>query len=316
MNISNKIKTIDKILPEMDKMLGHCELCVRKCGVDRKNGERGFCAAGAQPVVYSYSSHHGEEPAISGSKGSGTIFFSHCTMKCVYCQNWQFSQSDEGREVSSDELADIMLELQKKGCHNINLVNPTHFVPTIVKALKRGYDQGLDIPIVYNTGGYDSFRIIKSLEGIVDIYLPDMRYSMDMDAQKYSEAYDYVENNRAIIKEMHRQVGDLSLTSLGIAKKGLIIRLLTLPEGISGTIETLRWIRNDMGKNVYLSVMSQYYPAYKSRSYDKLSRRIKKDEYDKVLREIEILGMDKGWIQPFDSEFDARFQGESFESNV
>ena len=204
--------------------LKKCDICPRRCKVDRAGGHRGYCRAPRNPVVYSYLAHRGEEPPISGTRGSGTIFFSGCNMKCVYCQNYSFSQLDQGNEVSIEKLAEIMLGLQKTGCHNINLVSPTHFVPQIVLALEIAFDKGLDIPIVYNTGGYEKLETIKALSGVVDIYMPDMRYSADAMAKKYSDAPDYLEHNRPAIKEMFSQVGDLMVGDDGIAKRGLIIR--------------------------------------------------------------------------------------------
>lgn len=266
-------------------------------------------------MVYSYDAHHGEEPPLSGSGGSGTIFFSHCCMECVYCQNFQFSQTAAGKKVSSTELAGIMLELQGRGCHNINLVSPTHFVPSIAAALKEAYSGGLRLPIIYNTGGYDSPHIIRALEGIVDIYLPDMRYSDDLMAQKYSKAPGYVENNRIIVKEMLRQTGDLAAED-DVAVKGLIIRLLILPGRISGTETTMRFIASELGKDAWLSVMSQYYPAYKASSSSELSRRLSEPEFSAVLAEMGRLGLHNGWIQPLGAEFDRKFAGDTFLSNV
>jgi len=261
-------------------------------------------------MVYSCAPHHGEEPPLSGWKGSGTIFFSRCNMKCVYCQNYQFSQSDAGRKVTARELAGMMLELQEEGCHNINFVSPTHFTPAIVEALKYAYEDGLKIPLVYNTGGYDTFDVIKALDGIIDIYLPDMRYASDEMAVKYSSAPGYVKNNRNIVKEMYRQVGTLKIKD-DVARKGLIIRLLVLPHGISGTVETLEFISKELGKDVYLSVMSQYYPAYKARDFKEISRRVTGGEYQQVLDKLDQLGMGKGYIQPFEGRFDEKFFGEN-----
>ncbi|MDD5440130.1 MAG: radical SAM protein, partial [Candidatus Omnitrophica bacterium] len=201
--------------------LRKCELCPRRCGVDRTRGERGFCRAGIRPAVYSFGAHHGEEPPLSGSSGSGTVFFTHCTMGCVYCQNFAFSQNSEQGEMSEDELAGIMLGLQKQGCHNINLVSPTQYAPQIAQAVRQGRAKGLTIPIVYNTGGYDMPETVALLEGIVDIYMPDMRYSDDAMALRYSNVSGYVDHNRRSVRAMHRQAGDLVLDGHGIAKKGL-----------------------------------------------------------------------------------------------
>lgn len=295
--------------------MAKCTLCVRSCQVNRTKGERGYCGAGNRLVVYSYAPHYGEEPPVSGKKGSGTIFFSHCPMGCVYCQNYQFSQKNNGKTISIKRLAEIMLELERMGCHNINLVTPTHFMPQILEGLYIAYSGGLDIPIVYNSGGYDSLHVIKLLEGIVDIYLPDMKYSSNDMAVKYSSSPDYVENNRIIVKEMFRQVGNLELVN-DIAKKGIIIRLLMLPNKISGTEDTLEFIAENLGKNVYLSVMSQYYPANKALLYKELARHISSKEHNSVTKKIEGLGLKNGWVQPFNEEFDPNLQGENFESNL
>lgn len=315
MDVKTKLKKIDLILEGLLKSLEACDLCPRNCGVNRLKGEEGFCLSGADPVVFSASAHHGEEPPLSGKKGSGTIFFSRCNMRCVYCQNYTFSQASSGRCVSRGELEDIMLGLQEEGCHNINLVSPTHFTPKILEALKGAYEKGLEVPIVYNTGGYDSFSVIRSLEGIVDVYLPDMRYSRDAEAVKYSQAPGYVENNRRIVKEMERQVGKLKVTS-SVATSGLIVRLLVLPGGISGTEETLRFIKKNLGSSVYLSVMSQYYPTYEASSFKELSRGITRREYDSVVEKLDELGFDAGWVQPLQGGFDEKFAGENFLQNL
>jgi putative pyruvate formate lyase activating enzyme len=315
MNIGTKLKIIDNILPGLKKSMERCDLCPRKCGVDRVTGKKGFCRSGADPIVYSYAPHHGEEPPLSGHAGSGTIFFSNCNMGCIYCQNYRFSQTGSGRKMSARDLASVMLELQGMGCHNINLVTPTHFVTPIVEALKYAYSDGLEIPIVYNTGGYDSPGVIRSLEGLIDIYMPDMRYSSDEMAEKYSCAPGYVGNNRALVEEMNRQVGVLQVER-GIASKGLIIRLLILPGGISGTVDTLEFIARSIGKETYLSVMSQYYPAYKAVSFRELDHRINKKDYDAVTCKMRELRLDNGWLQPFGGGFDDSFAGENFTPNL
>ena len=305
-NRSNKIRTaIDLLKNSMEK----CVMCPRRCGVNRAGGKAGYCRAPLNPVIYSYIAHRGEEPALSGTKGSGTIFFTHCNMKCVYCQNYIFSQLDNGEMVSIERLAAIMLEMQKKGCHNINLVSPTHFVPQIIAALGQATERGLAIPIVYNTSGYDSLETIKMLDGIIDVYMPDMRYSDNKNAAAYSDAPDYVEHNRRCLKEMHRQAGDLELNGKGIAIKGLIVRLLVLPGGISGTVESLRFIKEEISKNTYISVMSQYYPTFKSYNFKELSRGITKEEYQNVVDEAHRLELNNGWIQEMPEPADTKFMG-------
>jgi putative pyruvate formate lyase activating enzyme len=315
MDINTKIRAIDAILPALKESMASCDLCPRNCGVNRLKGEKGFCRSGQNAIVHSYAPHHGEEPPLSGYTGSGTIFFANCNMGCLYCQNYQFSQSGLGKEISAEELAAIMLELQDIGCHNINLVTPTHFIYPILEALKRAYSDGLSLPVVYNTGGYDSLQVIKSLNGIVDIYLPDMRYASEEMAEEYSCAPGYVANNRALIKEMNRQVGVLEIKD-DVALRGLIIRLLILPGGISGSLDTLEFIAQRVGKDTYLSVMSQYYPAYKALSHKKLGKRISQEDYSEVTGKMQQLGLDNGWLQPFQGDFDERFAGENFTPNL
>ncbi len=306
---NNKLDLIKKANAILKDALKGCSICPRKCRVDRTGGKTGYCRAPINPVVYSYAPHHGEEPPLSGTKGSGTIFFSHCNMKCAYCQNYYFSQLDKGEDVSVETLAKMMLYLQKVGCHNINLVSPTHFVPQILLALEDAIGQGLDMPIAYNTSGYDLPETIKLLKGIVDIYMPDMRYSDDRMAKRYSDAPDYVEYNTAAIKEMWGQVGDLALDANGIALRGTIIRLLAMPEGISGTEKSLRFIKDNISKSAYLSIMSQYYPTFKAYNYKELSRSILPDEYKNIIDVARELGLNNGWIQEEPSGADPKFLG-------
>jgi len=230
-------------------------------------------------------------------------------MKCVYCQNYYFSQLDKGEEVSIARLAEMMLELQKTGCHNINLVSPTHYVPQILMALETALKNGLTIPIVYNTSGYELPETIRSLKGIVDIYLPDMRYADNAMAKKYSGAPGYVENNRASVVTMRDQVGDLVLDENGIAVRGIIIRLLVLPGTIAGTKDSLSFIRTAMGTDVHLSIMSQYYPTFKAYEYIDISRGILPDEYANVVDAAHLLGLNNGWVQEAPDEFDPKFFG-------
>jgi putative pyruvate formate lyase activating enzyme len=293
--------------------LKKCSICPRRCGVDRTKGKRGYCRAGLKAAAYSYSPHHGEEPPLSGTRGSGTIFFAHCNMRCVYCQNYYFSQLDNGKEVSTERLSAMMLELEGLGCHNINLVSPTHFVPQIVAALAMAFEKGLAIQILYNTGGYDLPETVKMLEGIIDIYMPDMRYADNKMAARYSDAADYVERNRACVKEMHRQVGALSLDKYGVAERGLIIRLLALPEDISGTRRSLAFIADEISKATYLSIMSQYYPTYRAYEFRELSRRVTAGEYANIVDEAKKLGLNNGWVQGMPKELDARFLGTNLE---
>jgi len=282
-----------------DSILSNCTICPHNCRVNRVKGKKGFCRAGYRPVISSAMPHHGEEPPISGNRGSGTIFFSHCNMKCVYCQNYQISQELEGAEYSISGLTEIMLDLQNAGCHNINFVSPTIWIPQIMKALHIAREKGLSIPTVFNTGGYDRPETIKMLDGLMDIYMPDMRYSDNKMAKKYSFVEEYVRYNRLSVKEMYRQVGGLKLTKEGVARKGLLIRLLVLPENIGGIKNTLDFIKSELSTDVYLSIMAQYHPVYKASKYPELNRRITAKEYLDIVRYAEKKGFNYGWTQDF-----------------
>jgi len=290
-------------LPELsrilDEKLNSCDICPHMCNTDRTSGEKGICATGYKPVVSTALPYHGEEPPISGSRGSGTIFFSYCNMKCVYCQNYQISQEREGSEYSIPELTRTMLDLEKSGCHNINLVSPTIWIPQIIKALYHARSKGLSIPTVFNTGGYDNPDIIKMLDGVIDIYMPDMRYSDDEKAKKYSHVRDYTYYNRQSVKEMYRQVGNLELDKDGIAIKGILIRLLVMPENIGGVKKTLDFIKNELSTDVFLSIMAQYQPAYMASRYPELNRTITTKEYIEIVRYAERKGFSYGYTQDY-----------------
>jgi len=305
---AHKSGALDKAINTAHKLLACCEICPRKCKINRLKGEMGFCKTGLQAEVYSYLAHHGEEPPISGTKGSGTIFFSHCNMACVYCQNYEFSQKNEqGRGVSDQELAQIMLKLQGMGCHNINLVSPTHVMPQILQALKIAIKTGLKIPLVYNTSGYELPEIIKLLEGIVDIYLPDMRYAETIMSQKFSNSPDYPNYNQLAIKEMHRQVGLAQINDKGIIEKGVIIRHLVLPANISGTEKIMKFIAQEVSVHTYISLMSQYSPYYKACDYPELKRRLTLQEYEAAQDSMDKYSLHNGWTQ--DSGGLERFAG-------
>jgi putative pyruvate formate lyase activating enzyme len=283
------------------QLLENCRVCPRECGVNRlKNDKLGFCRSGLNPMVSSASPHHGEEPPLSGSKGSGTIFFANCNLRCVYCQNYPISQMGHGAELTPAELACRMLWLQEQGCHNLNLVTPTHFMPQLLKALGLAKERGFHLPIVYNTSGYESVETLELLDGIVDIYLPDMRYADDAVALKYSLAPQYPEINRAAVREMFRQVGNLALDEHGIAKRGLIIRHLVLPGGVSGTEKIMKFLAEEISKDFYISLMSQYFPAYKAHEIKELSRRITAEEYEEACGIMEKYELENGWIQNFE----------------
>jgi putative pyruvate formate lyase activating enzyme len=289
--------SLDKLIAETHQMLESCSICPRKCGVNRLKNEVGFCKTGLKARVYSFLPHFGEEPPISGERGSGTIFFSYCNMRCLYCQNYRFSQLGEGREVEEGELADFMLQLQGLGCHNINLVTPTHVLPQILAALKIAIDKGLKIPLVYNTSGYELAEIIRLLDGIVDIYLPDARYADSSMAEVYSAAKDYPKHNQESVKEMSRQVGIAKLEASGIIKRGLIIRHLVLPGGISGSEKIMRFIAREIGPDTYISLMSQYQACYQAAEMPALKRRISYEEYLAVQEAMAKYGLCNGWTQ-------------------
>jgi putative pyruvate formate lyase activating enzyme len=244
--------------------------------------------------VASYTPHFGEEPPLVGRSGSGTIFFSGCNLSCLFCQNWDISQEDLGREVSPEELARMMLVLQDGGCHNINLVTPTHVVPQILEALVLAREEGLSVPLVYNSGGYDSAEALRLLDGIIDIYMPDAKYGSDGPAQKYSAAPGYTTVMKAALKEMHRQVGDLEMDDEGIALQGLLVRHLVLPAGAAGTEEVVRFISQEISVHTYLNVMAQYHPVYQACRYPELSRAITAREYAQALGLAQRAGLVRG----------------------
>ena len=273
------------------ELLEECRLCPRECKVNRLKDERGACRTGRKAVVSSYGPHFGEEAPLVGFNGSGTIFFTWCNSRCVFCQNYEISQLGEGEPVSPEALAEMMLALQRMGCHNINFVTPTHVVPQILEALIIAAEKGLNVPLVYNTGGYDSVETLKLLEGIFDIYMPDMKYSDPEIAEKYSGLKNYPEINKAAVKEMHRQVGDLLLDESGIATRGLLVRHLVLPNGLAGTEEIVRFIAREISPNTYVNIMDQYRPCYRAYEYPELSRRITAQEYLAAVRAAEEAGL-------------------------
>jgi len=292
-----KEEEFDRRIEKAYKLLSSCKVCPHKCRVNRLKGEQGICRSGEEVIVSSYNAHFGEEPSLVGNFGSGTIFFTNCNLKCVYCQNYPISQLGNGNKVSLSELAKIMLALQKRKCHNINLVTPTHFVPQILKSLKLAVKMGLHIPIVYNTSGYDSVNTLKLLDGVVDIYLPDARYADNEIALKYSSAPGYFEIIKKALKEMHRQVGDLSLNRMGVAHSGLIVRHLVLPGGLSDTRRIMRFIAREISPHTYISLMAQYFPAYQAEQFPLLSRRINREEYREALQAFKEEGLGNGWFQ-------------------
>ena len=283
---------LDERVEELYNILESCELCPRKCGVNRLEGEKGFCKAGKKLMVSSYFPHFGEEDPLVGIHGSGTIFLTHCNLKCIYCQNYEISHLGVGELVSEERVARMMLELQALGCHNINFVTPTHYTPQLVRAIRVAAEKGLKLPIVWNCGGYENVEIVKLLDGIVDIYMPDIKYSSSEVAKKYSDAPDYFERCKEAVKEMHRQVGDLKIRN-GVAYRGLLIRHLVLPNNLAGSEEILKFIRS-LSKNSYVNIMAQYRPEGEAFKYKELNRRPTRDEFMKVIELAKELGLTRG----------------------
>jgi putative pyruvate formate lyase activating enzyme len=283
------------------RSLAQCRLCPRACGVDRLAGRRGVCLAAKEAVVASWNVHHWEEPPISGTRGSGTIFFSGCTGKCRFCQNYPISQLGYGNPAGAARLAEMMLELQQRGCHNINFVTPTHYVPHILQALDLAAAQGLHVPLVYNTSGYDTVETLRLLEGVIDIWLPDAKYADDVVARRLSGFPRYVAHNRAALQEMFRQAGPgLHLDEEGIARRGMIIRHLVLPQGLAGSGEVLRLIAQALSPDLHVSLMDQYFPAHKAVGDPAIGRKITPLEYEEALAAFDAAGLQNGWQQEHD----------------
>jgi len=265
---------------ELDDILRDCTICPRLCHVDRTAGETGYCRTGAEPFVASWGPHFGEERPLVGRGGSGTIFFSNCNLGCIFCQNYTISHGGEGREITCEELAGVMLSLERTGCHNINLVTPTHQVPAIAHAVMIASGRGLSLPLVYNCGGYESTETLRLLEGIVDIYMPDLKYADGDAARRFSDAEDYPAVAQEAVREMHRQVGDLVMDDRGIALRGLLIRHLVLPADLSGAERMVKFIAEEISRNTYLNVMDQYHPCYRAGDHPEINRRITSLEYE------------------------------------
>ena len=277
-------------------MLEKCTICPHRCGIDRTK-QIGRCKSTDKIKIALYSVHNFEEPCISGEKGSGTIFFSNCNMNCIYCQNYEISQLGKGKDISIEELSDIMIEQQEKGVENINLVTPTSYAIQIIEAIKIAKKRGLKIPIVYNTNGYESVETLKLLEGYIDIYLPDLKYYDNELGKKYSKVNDYFKIATEAIKEMYRQVGQPMLNKNGIMKKGLMIRHLILPNNVKNSKHILKWIKENIDNNVYVSIMAQYFPTYKAKETEDLNRKLTKKEYEEVENYLYDLNLENGYIQ-------------------
>jgi putative pyruvate formate lyase activating enzyme len=291
----------------LEALLERCTVCPRDCLNNRLQNEIAACYSGRLPVVSSFTAHFGEEPPLVGTAGAGNIFFGNCNLRCVYCQNYQISQAHKAQiknEVTHERLAEMMLELQHRGCHNINFVSPTHFAPQMARAILIAAERGLQLPIVYNTNAYDSVEVLGLLDRIVDVYLPDLKYAGDDEGFLYSKVRSYASVSRAAITEMFRQTGEqLVMGEDGLLKRGLVIRLLVLPNDIGGVRESLRWIHDQLSPRVAISLMAQYYPtnvAGTNQRYALLSRRIRETEWLRAISALDELGMQEGWMQEYD----------------
>ena len=280
------------------KTLERCTICPRECEVNRLEDKKGYCQTGGKAIVSSLGPHFGEESCLVGYSGSGTIFFTHCNLGCIFCQNYDISHLGYGDPVEEEDLVEMMLRLQRIGCHNINFVTPTHVVPQILKALSIAIEKGLNLPLVYNSGGYDSVSTLRLLEGIFDIFMPDFKYYDSAVSEKYANAPDYPDVAKKALKEMHRQVGDLVLDERGIALRGLLIRHLVLPGNLAGTKEVMRFISQEISPNSYVNVMEQYRPAFKAFDFPQLNRRITREEYLEAIKIAKDAGLTRldGWF--------------------
>ena len=291
----------------LEALLSHCTVCPLDCGNNRLLDEVARCYSGRLPIVSSYTAHFGEEPPLTGTRGAGNIFFGNCNLRCVYCQNYQISQAHRQQiknEVTHERLAEMMIELQARGCHNINFVSPTHFAPQMARAILIAAEKGLRLPIVYNTNAYDSVEVLRLLDGIVAVYLPDLKYAEDEAGFLYSKVRGYKSISRAALAEMYRQTGDEPVyDENGLLQRGLVIRLLVLPNDLGGLRDSLRWIRDELSPRVALSLMAQYYPtnvAGTNSRYTLLSRRISEAEWLRAVAALEEFGMESGWMQEYD----------------
>ena len=297
-----------------EEILRSCKSCPRNCEIDRSNGELGICASGYLPVVSSYTPHFGEEPVLSGTRGAGNIFFGNCNLNCVFCQNFIISQKpkiEKKNEVSVERLAEIMLELQNKECHNIGLVSPTHYSVPVFKSIKLAVEKGLNLPIIYNTNGYDSVEILKLYDKVIDIYLPDFKYGDNTEGKVYSKVDDYFDRTKEAITEMYRQVGSELIYENGIVAKGLIIRHLILPNGLSESEKVFKFI-SELDPKIHISLMAQYYPTNVADRYMLISRPISNAEYARAIELIDKFGLENGWIQELES---SGFYRPHFEEN-
>jgi putative pyruvate formate lyase activating enzyme len=286
--LSRRVRLLKEILKE-------CRLCPRECGINRLEGKVGYCGAGSALVVSSAFPHFGEERPLVGHHGSGTVFLTHCNLRCVFCQNYDISHLGSGEPITSTDLARAMIRLQQIGCHNINFVTPTHYVPQIVASLPEAIESGLRLPLVYNCSGYESIDVIRLLEGIVDIYMPDVKFMEESYSEKFCHAPDYPEVAKKVLKEMHRQVGDLTVNSLGIAERGLLIRHLVMPGGVASSEAVLKFIAEEVSVHSYINLMDQYRPEYKAHEHPEINRRITHKEYLEAIQLAKRFGLCRGF---------------------
>jgi len=297
---------LNRRVEALEALLERCTVCPRDCLNNRLQDEIAACYSGRLPIVSSYTAHFGEEPPLTGRRGAGNIFFGNCNLRCVYCQNYQISQAHKEQiqnQISHERLAEMMLELQTRGCHNINFVSPTHFAPQMARAILIAAGSGLDLPVVYNTNAYDSVEVLQLLDGIIDVYLPDLKYAEDEAGFLYSKVQSYASVSRAAIKEMYRQMGGNLVLEEGLLKRGLVIRLLVLPNDLAGLRESLRWILGELSQSIAVSLMAQYYPtniAGTNQRYTLLSRRISESEWLRAVAMLDEFGFENGWLQEYD----------------
>ena len=284
---------MEKILTNLER----CNICPHKCQVNRIKGQVGRCKSGNKVKIALYSIHNFEEPCISGKNGSGTIFFSNCNLNCVFCQNYEISQLGQGKEFEINGLADIMIKEQEKGVENINLVTPTSYIIQIAESIKIAKGKGLKIPIVYNTNSYENIESLKLLDGLVDIYLPDLKYYYNKLGKRYSNVDNYFEIATNAILEMYRQVGNVQIDSNGILQKGVVIRHLVLPNHIENSKKVLKWIKENLDNKVFVSIMAQYFPTYKAKDIEKINRKLTKKEYQEIMEYVDSIGLDNGYVQ-------------------
>ncbi len=288
------LSRLKEVVQELEVSLEECRLCPRECGVNRRKGELGYCKAPAQLMVSSVAPHFGEEPPLVGWGGSGTIFLTHCSLRCVFCQNYEISHLGQGDPVDEERMAGFMLWLQNRGCHNINFVTPTHYIPQILSALHLAALKGLRLPVVYNCGGYESPRIIRKLKGLIDIYMPDIKFFDSRACSSYLQAPDYARVVREVVKEMHHQVGDLMIEE-GLAVRGLLVRHLVMPGWVEDSKKIMEFIAEEISLNTYVNIMFQYRPLYKAREFPEIARRPSLEEYKEVCCYARKLGLRRGF---------------------